>query len=190
MNQATPDTQLFTIAVFTENHVGMISQISAIFTRRCINVDTLIGSPSSMPGIHKFTITCHCDRRSMEKVVAQIEKGVDVLCAFLLTDDDIIYQEVALYKVPSQRLLEENRLEGILRQHKARIISINPDNTILEMTGHEHETEALFEVLKGYGIRQFVRSGRIAVTRSPIEHVHDVLAEEFKRRVKTSQESE
>lgn len=182
MTSLTAPRQLFTIAVFTENHVGMISQISAIFTRRCINVDTLIGSPSSIPGVHKFTITCHSDRRSMEKVVAQIEKGVDVLRAFLYTDADIVYQEVALYKVPSQRLLAENRLETIIRRHNARILNINPEYTVLEKTGHELETEALFEELKEYGIRQFVRSGRIAVTRSPVEYVDRFLAEELVRK--------
>ena len=137
MTSPTSPHQLFTIAVFTENHVGMISQISAIFTRRCINVDTLLGSPSSIPGIHKFTITCHSDRRSMEKVVKQIEKGVDVIRAFLFTDADILYQEVALYKVPTQPLLSQNRMETIIRRHNARILSINPEYTVLEKTGHE-----------------------------------------------------
>lgn len=182
MISPTSPHQLFTITAFTENHVGMISKISAIFTRRCINVDSLVGSPSSIPGIHKFTITCHSDRRSMEKVVQQIEKRVDVLRAFLYTDSDIVYQEVALYKVPSARLLEENRLEPLIRRHNARIICINNEYTVLEKTGHERETEALFEELKEYGIRQFSRSGRVAITRSPVEYVDLFLEEEEKRR--------
>lgn len=101
----------------------------------------------------------------------QIEKRIDVIKAFLHTDDEIVYQEVALYKVPTDKLLIESNLENIIRHHGARILDITPEYTILEKTGHNDETEALFEELKRYDIRQFVRSGRVTVTKSPIEHV-------------------
>ena len=99
------EKQLFTVTVFSENQVGLLNQISIIYTRRCLNIESLSVSPSSIEGIHKFTITTWSDRVTMEKVVKQIEKRIDVLKSFLYTDDEIVYQEIALYKVPTEQLL-------------------------------------------------------------------------------------
>lgn len=175
---------LFTIAVFAENHVGLLNQLSIIFTRRCLNIESVSASQCSIPGVHKTTMTCYSDRETMEKVIKIIEKRIDVLKAFLYTDDEIVYQEVALYKVPTARLLDEESLEDIIRRHNARILEVSRDNTILEKTGHSNETEALFEELKHYDIRQFVRSGRVAITKSPHELVDKFLAEQEERRLR------
>ncbi len=184
------DNQLFTITVFSENQVGLLSQISSIFTRRCLNIESLSVSPSSIQGVHKFTITCNSDRVMMEKVVKQIDKRIDVLKSFLYTDDDIVYQEVALYKVPTMQLLDEKDLEYIIRKHNARILEITREYTVLEKTGHSDETEALFEELKNYDIRQFVRSGRVAITKSPIEYVTLYLEHQEQRKDKITQRDE
>ena len=175
---------LFTIAVFAENHVGLLNQLSIIFTRRCLNIESVSASRCSIPGVHKTTMTCYSDRVTMEKVIKIIEKRIDVLTAFLYTDDEIVYQEVALYKVPTARLIDEEALEDIIRRHNARILEISRDNTIIEKTGHNDETEALFEELKHYDIRQFVRSGRVAITKSPNELVDKFLAEQEERRMR------
>ena len=172
------EKQLFTISVFSENNVGVLNQVTIIFTRRCINLESISASPTSIPGVHKLTFTAYGDRRQTEKVVQQIEKRIDVLKAFLHTDDEIVYQEVALYKVPTDKLLIESNLENIIRHHGARILDITPEYTILEKTGHNDETEALFEELKRYDIRQFVRSGRVTVTKSPIEHVSNYIEQQ------------
>ncbi len=100
-------------------------------------------SPSSIKGIHKFTITCYSNRDMMERVVKQIEKRIDVLKSFLYTDDEIVYQEVALYKVPTLQLLDDKNVELIIRAHNARIAEITREYTVLEKTGHSDETEAL-----------------------------------------------
>lgn len=175
------EKQLYTVTVFSENQVGLLNQISIIFTRRCLNIESLSVSPSSIEGVHKFTITCYSDRVMMEKVIQQIEKRIDVLKSFLYTDEEIVYQEVALYKVPTERLLDETQLEVIIRRHNARILEITREYTVIEKTGHSDETEALFEELRHYDIRQFVRSGRVAVTKSPVEYV-DLFIEEQNRR--------
>ena len=175
---------LFTIAVFAENHVGLLNQLSIIFTRRCLNIESVSASRCSIPGVHKTTMTCYSDRVTMEKVIKIIEKRIDVLKAFLYTDDEIVYQEVALYKVPTARLIDEEALEDIIRRHNARILEISRDNTIIEKTGHNDETEALFEELKHYDIRQFVRSGRVAITKSPNELVDKFLAEQEESRMR------
>lgn len=172
------DNQLYTITVFTENQVGLLNQISIIFTRRCLNIESMTVSACSIPGVHKFTITCCSNRAMMEHVVKQIERRIDVLRAFLHTDDELVYQEVALYKVPTGRLLLEGHLEGIIRRNGARVLEITDEYTIFEKTGHKAETEQLFEELKEFGIRQFVRSGRVAVTKNKTEFVDLFLKEQ------------
>lgn len=161
----------YTLAVFSENTVGILNLISIVFTRRSINVESISASGTVLPGITKTTVLAYSDRETMEKIVAQIEKAIFVVKAFLYTDDEIIHQEVALYKVPTKRLVGEENLEKIIRAFNARILDITEDYTVIEKTGHTDETEALFNELKNYDIRQFVRSGRVYVTKDPIEHV-------------------
>lgn len=182
------DKQLFTVSVFSENTVGLLNQVTIIYTRRSINIESISASACSIPGVHKFTLTSWSDRETMEKVVRQIEKRIDVIKAFLYTDDDIVYQEVALYKVPTENLLEEKNLEWIIRRHNARILEITPEYTVIEKTGHRDETEALFEALKRYGIRQFARSGRVTITKDTTEHVTDYINEQEQRLNNTGDE--
>ena len=179
-----PERQLFTVTVYSENCVGLLTQVSVIFTRRCLNIEDVSASASSVPDIHKLTLTTWADRPTMEKVVRQIEKRVDVIRAFLYTDDDIVYQEVALYKVPTARLLESGAVEDIVRHHGARILEMTPDYTVIEKSGHPWETEALLNRLRSLDIRQFVRSGRVAVTKSPVEHVDIYIEEQRQRQLK------
>ena len=169
------ESTLYTVTVFSENHVGLLNQLSIIFTRRCLNIESISASTCSIPGVHKIVITCHGSQSMMDKVIGQIEKRIDVIKAFYFTDDEIVYQEVALYKVPTPVMLRENHVEEIIRRHNARILEITPEYTVIEKTGHYSETEELFRELQRYELKQFMRSGRVAVTRSPIEHVDNFL---------------
>ncbi len=175
------DNQLFTISVFTENQVSLLHQISMIFSRRCLNIESLSVSACSIPGVHKFTITCKSTREMMEHVVKQIEKRIDVIKAFLHTDHEIVLQEVALFKVPTVSVLQSN-IEDIVRVNGARVLEIHPEYTVFEKTGHTVEIKQLFEKLKPLGLRQFVRSGRIAVTKAPMELVDEYLEKQERRR--------
>ena len=174
--------ELFTVTVFSENRVGLLNQISIIFTRRKLNIESLSVSPSSIKGVHKFTITAYADETTIAKLVQQVEKRIDVLKSFYYRDDEIVYQEVALYKVPTAELLNEKNLEAIIRHHNARILEITNEYTVIEKTGHDDETTALFEELKRFDILQFVRSGRVAVTKSPEEYVTMYIEERARRK--------
>ena len=178
----TISNTLYTVAVFSENRVGLLNQISIIFTRRKLNIETLTVSPSSIKGVHKFTITAYTDLDTIQKLTKQIEKRIDVLRAYFYTDDEIVYQEIALFKVPTEKLLAEKNLEAIIRRNNARILEITPTYTVVEKTGHSDETEALFNEFNVYGISQFVRSGRVAVTKSDIEYVSDFIHEQRLRK--------
>jgi len=161
--------QSFTISAFSENHIGLLNRITIIFTRRQVNIESLTVSGSAIPGIHKFTIVVNDTRQKVEKVVSQIEKLVEVLRAFCHTEDEVIHQEIALYKVPTKALVEGDKLEETIRSHHARILEVKPEYTVIELTGHKEETQALFDELNNYGLLQFTRSGRIAVTKSSKE---------------------
>ena len=170
----------YTLTVFSENTVGILNLVSIVFTRRSINIEAFSASSTAVPGIYKTTVLAYTTRSQMEKVVAQIEKAIYVVKAYLYTDDEIVHQEVALYKVKTSKLLQEKDLEKIIRKHNARILDITPKFTVIEKTGHWDETEALFEELKNYDLLQFVRSGRVCVTKDTIEHVSTYLAERDK----------
>lgn len=169
---------LYTVTVYSENQVGLLNQISIIFTRRQLNIESLSVSGSAIEGVHKFAITTYSDRETMEKLVKQIEKRIDVLRAFFYTDDEIIFQEVALYKVPTDKLLDDRSIEDLIRKHNARILEVNRTYTVIEKSGHPDETQSLFEELSRYDVMQFVRSGRVAITKSTVEHVSIFLQEQ------------
>ena len=154
---------LYTVTVYSENQVGLLNQISIIFTRRQLNIESL---------------STYSDRETMEKLVKQIEKRIDVLRAFFYTDDEIIFQEVALYKVPTDKLLDDRSIEDLIRKHNARILEVNRTYTVIEKSGHPDETQSLFEELSRYDVMQFVRSGRVAITKSTVEHVSIFLQEQ------------
>ena len=110
----------------------------------------------------------------VEKLVAQLEKQVDVLKAFYYADIEIVYQEIALYKVPTHVFTNSEKVEHLIRRHNARILVVEPEFIVIEKTGHEYETEALLKDLEEIGIYEFVRSGRVAIVK-PMERLNKYL---------------
>jgi len=169
------EQQLYTIIVHSENHVGLLTQISNIFTRRFINIESLTVSASAVKGVHKYIITCYADVNSIEKLVKQIEKKIDVLKAYYFADEEIISRELALFKVSTEMLLNNNVIEGLVNKYNAKILEVNKLYTVIEKTGDHSEINQLNDELESMGILQFVRSGRIAITRSKYERLSDFL---------------
>lgn len=168
---------LYTITIFSENTVGLLNQITIIFTRRGINIETLSVSASAIKDIHKFTITVFTDEESIKKIVKQIDKQVDIVKAYYNTDEDLVYQEIALYKISTEKLLSLGSIEDVIRRYNARILDMTDVWAVLEKTGHYEETQALFkELSEKTGVLQFIRSGRIAITKSKVERLSDMLA--------------
>lgn len=165
----------FTFTIFSENHVGMLSLITNVFTRRHLNIESLTTSESSIAGIHKFTIETYSDRKEIEKVAAQIEKKIDIIKVFFYTTDEIIHQEIALYKVNSKILMNGNEIEQLVRRYGARILEVTQEYVVIEKTGHKEETQELFEKLDKFGVTQFTRSGRIAITKAKTEFLDSYL---------------
>ena len=164
----------YTITVFTENQTGLLARVTAVFTRRHINIESLTVSKSSIPGIHRFTIVVNIEEPTVQVLMGQLEKQVDVVKAFYYEEEEIVYQEVALYKVPTQAFHNGQSIETLIRNHNARILEIEPNYIVIEKTGHQHETEKLLEELRQYGIYEFVRSGRVAIVK-PMEQLNTYL---------------
>ena len=170
------EKQLFTVIIFSENTVGLLNQITIIFTRRQLNIETLSVSPSAIEGIHKFTITTYTDEVTIEKVVKQIDKRVDILKAYYNTDEDLVHQEIALYKLSTDLFIKMDGVEDLLRKYNARVLDVNEACVVLEKSGHYEETQSLFRELSDrVGVLQFIRSGRIAITKSKVERLSDML---------------
>jgi acetolactate synthase I/III small subunit len=157
--------QEFTISVFTEDHIGILGQITIILTRRQINIDSLTASESAVKGVHLLTIVVKTTNEMMQKVARQMEKLVDVLKVFVHTSEHIVYQELALYKVTTKGLMSGNIIDHVVRAHHARILEVSPEYIVIEKTGHKTEINELLAQLEPYGVLQFVRSGRVAITK-------------------------
>lgn len=156
----------FTISVYTENQVGLLNRIAIIFSRRKINIESLNVSPSEIQHIHRFNIVVNETPDTVRKVARQIEKQVEVLKVYFNINDDIIWQEMALYKVPTDVIAEKVYVERLLRENGARAVVIRKDYTVFETTGHREETDKLIEVLQPYGLIEFVRSARVAIIKN------------------------
>ncbi len=157
--------QEFTITVYTENQIGLLNRIAIIFSRRKINIESLNTSPSEVDAIHRFTIVINETEEVVRKLCRQIEKQVEVLKAYFNTGEEIVWQELALYKVSTDEIAEKVKVERLLRQYGARAVVIRKDYTVFETTGHREETDRLVEVLEPHGLIEFVRSGRVAIIK-------------------------
>ena len=164
--------QEYIITVFSENKVGLLSQITTVFTCRNVNIESLTTSESALAGIHKFTIVVRTDPEKIEKLARQVEKRIDVLKVFVFTSDEVVQQEIALYKVTRSRNVEQ-----LVRRHNVRILEIDDDYIVVEKTGYKVETRELFELLQPYGVQQFVRSGTVAIVKSRRELLNEYLEE-------------
>jgi acetolactate synthase I/III small subunit len=158
--------QEFTITVYTENQIGLLNRIAIIFSRRKINIDSMNSSPSEIEGIHRFTIVITETEDVVRKLCRQIEKQVEVLKVYFNTENEIVWQELALYKVSTDEVAEKLQVERLLREHGARAVVIRKDYTVFETSGHREETDKLVAVLEPYGLIEFVRSARVAIIKA------------------------
>ena len=159
------EVKLYTVSIYTENNIGLLNRISAIFQKRHINVESLNTSVSEINGVSRFTILVYVAEEQIKKIIGQIEKQVEVIKAFYHTDEETIYQESCLFKIKSDLLFEERQIQNIIKDSDARIVTVNREFFVLEKSGRRSEVELLHRELSAFGIMQFVRSGRIAVTK-------------------------
>lgn len=159
----------YTVSIYTENNIGLLNRISAIFQRRHINIESLNTSPSEIEGVSRFTIVINITKSEMIKIRGQIEKQVEVIKAYYHTEEETIYQESCLFKIKSELLFDERQIQNIIKESNARIVTVNKSFFVLEKSGRKEEIELLYKKLSVFGIMQFTRSGRVAVTKDEMK---------------------
>lgn len=181
------DKTLYTLIIFSENVAGLLNEITSVFTRRQLNIESLNVSASSIEGLHRYTITCWSDENTIRKVTAQIEKKIGVVRANCFTSDDVFIQETALFKLSTPKILEHKEISKVIRLHGARIVEVNPTYSIVTKEGMTDNILSLFHnLMKWDCVLQYVRSGAIAITKNRRELLDEYLAERKKRYEKQS----
>jgi len=176
------NTKLYTLLVYSENVAGILNQITAVFTRRQVNIESLNVSASSIPGVHKYTITAWSDEDQINKITRQIEKKIDVIKANYFTDDQLFIREAGLYKLSTDKVLANPEISRTVRRYDATITEVNPTYTIVMKSGQTDDIIELFRALDAFDcVLQYTRSGRIAVTRGTQEQVSAFLEEREKK---------
>lgn len=165
----------FTVSIYTENNIGLLNRISAIFQRRHINIESLNTSRSEIDGVSRITLVVDITEEQMKKIIGQLERQVEVIKAFYHTDEETIYQISAIFKIRSELLFEERQIQNIIKESNARIVTVNKEFFVLEKSGRKQEIDLLHRELSVFGIMQFVRSGRIAVTKNEMK-ISEILA--------------
>jgi len=161
------ESKEYTLSVLTENKAGLLNHLTIIFNRRKINIDSLNVSTTEVKGVSRFTIVVQSNKEKIIKILNQINKLIDVLGAFLYKEHETYHQEIALYKLSTKIFLKGDNVEKIVRKNGAKILIIEEDHTIIQKTGTKSETQKLYNELEKFGsILEFVRSGRVAVSKS------------------------
>ena len=170
------DNRLYTLIIHSENISGILNQIASVFTRLQVNIESLNVSASSMKNVHKFTVTCNTSSRNMDKILKQINKKLDVINASCYTDDEIFQSEIAMFKISTDEFQNWDDTSRVLRGYNTHIVEITPEYLVVELAGSGDAINSLYQELdKIHCVRQFVRSGKVAVTASTLEQVSDLL---------------
>ena len=163
------EDKTFTISVYSENNVGLLNRISGIFLKRHINILSLNVSESEIENVSRFIIVVNTTEKWVKNIVGQIEKQIEVIKAFYHTDEETIYLENALFKIASSLLFDEKQIQNIIKESQATIVTVSRDFFVISKSGRRSEIEELYAKFKPYGIMQFVRSGRISVSKQKME---------------------
>ena len=158
----------YTVSFYTEDSVGLLNIISAIFQKRHINIISFNVSITEIKDIKRWTIMVESSEIQIKKIVGQINKQIGVIKSFFHTDEETIYQDSCLFKIKSSLLFDDRKIQNIIKESNSVIVTVNPVFFVIEKSGRSFELDELYEKLSKYGILQYVRSARISVTKSPL----------------------
>ena len=147
----------------------MLNRIATIFLKRHINIESLTVSGSEIENVSRFIIVVEMTEERVKKIIGQIEKQVEVIKAYYHTNEECIFLQSALFKIKSSLLFEERQIQNIIKNSNAQIVTVSPEFFVIEKSGRREEIDTLYEELASFGIMQFVRSGRISVTKEEMK---------------------
>ena len=153
-----------TISVLVVNQSGVLSRISGLFSGRGFNIESLNVAETNEPGISRMTIITLGDDKKIEQITKQLNKLIEIIKVVDLTEEHFVDRELILVKMNSEPRVREEILR-IVDIFRAKVIDVSPDNYTVEITGDEGKIKGFLDLLKPLGIKEIVRSGRIAISR-------------------------
>lgn len=153
-----------TITIYSENTPGVLYRIANLFLRRKINIESLTVSEIKNEGRSRFTIVVKQNTALIEKVAKQLERIIEVSKVDIHTDEDLIFKEAVLIRL-ANNLKQSKKLENIINQLKASKVYVDAKNTVIQKTDSEEDLDLLISALEPFGIKEVVRSGRIALQK-------------------------
>jgi acetolactate synthase I/III small subunit len=160
-----PDNDMrHTISVLVENKFGVLTRVAGLFSGRGYNIDTLNVAPTHDPNTSRMTIVTRGDDATLEQIVKQLNKLVDVLEVLDFREGEYVDRELLLVKVSvdSQTRAEVMQITDIFR---AKIVDVQPKSLTIEITGDESKVEKFLELMKSFGIAELTRTGKVALPR-------------------------
>lgn len=153
-----------TIVIIVEDKPGVLNRVASLFRRRCFNIESIAVGHSEQPNLSRMTIVTSGDSVQVEQVRKQLDKLIDVVKVSDITDEDIVARELALIKVKTTSSTRSEVMQ-IVDIFRASIVDVAPNSLTIEVTGDEDKVDSLIELLRGFGIKEISRTGRIALTR-------------------------
>jgi acetolactate synthase-1/3 small subunit len=153
-----------TISLYVNNKPGVLVRVALVFARRGYNIESLVVSPTVDGDFSRMTITARGDRATLEQIIKQLHKLVDVVHAVDHTGDDAYETEIALVKLEAS-LAERTQILQVAENFGARVTDYGPESLILRVYGSSEKLDALIDLLRPYGLRELVRSGKILMLR-------------------------
>ncbi|MCK5815625.1 MAG: acetolactate synthase small subunit [Flavobacteriaceae bacterium] len=161
--------ETYTISVYSENNLGLLNRISTIFLKRHINIESLTVSTTEIENVSRFIIVVEVTEEKVKKIIGQIEKQIEVIKAYYHTNDESIYIQTALFKIKSNLLFDERQIQNSIKNSNAQIVTVSSEFFVIQKSGRKEEIEELYNELLPFGIMQFVRSGRISVSKDEMK---------------------
>jgi acetolactate synthase-1/3 small subunit len=153
-----------TISVYVNNKPGVLVRVALVFARRGYNIESLVVSPASQGDFSRMTITCSGDPETLEQIIKQLAKLVDVVHATDHTGDSSYETEIALVKLEA-RIDQRTEILQIAEHYGAKVVDYGPRSLILRVFGGSEKLDTFIELLRPYGLLELVRSGKILMAR-------------------------
>ena len=158
------EDQVHTISLFVHDRPGVLVRVAIVFARRGYNIESLVVSPGARGGFSRMTITCSGDPSTLQKIIKQLAKLVDVVHAFDHTGAAIIEAEIALLKIECS-IDERTQILQIIDQFKARVVDYGTESLVVRAYGSSDKIDALILLLKPFALSELIRSGKVIMTR-------------------------
>lgn len=159
-----------TLVALVENKPGVLNRVASLFRRRGFNIESIAVGPSEIPHLSRMTIVVDGTTTLVEQVRKQLDKVIDAVRVSDITEEDMVARELALIKVKATSSTRSEIIQ-IVDIFRANIIDVASDSLTVEVTGDEEKIDSLTNLLRGFGIKELARTGRIAMPRggaSPI----------------------